>query len=626
MSKKYKLFPTKPYPLGVRREGKDILVSMVSGVEDCGIILYSNKEKLADEEKVLRIAFPTECRIGHVYSMKIEEVPTHYNEYQLYHGEKIFVDTLGTCYKKYPYGTVRGKTNMIGMFADAAFDWGKERKPALKFSDSVFYGLHVRGFTMGADSNFRHKGTFAGVQEKLEYLLDLGITSIILMPAYEFIENEQSIKGKGASNQSTLNYWGYKSGYYYAPKASYASSKNPCVEFKQLVKSCHEKGMELFMQFYFSEEMSDAEAVRVLEFWVMEYHVDGFQIMTEKKHVLAAEKSPILADTKLIFREFADVRESGRHVSGAKDFLKRLCIYNDEAMQDYRRFLKGDDFMTDAFLYHFSKNDKAKAYMNSIADYHGFRLADIVSYNEKHNDANAEDNADGTDENFSWNCGVEGPTEHSRILMLRKQQMKNALSFVCLSQGTPYLFMGDEMGCTQQGNNNPYNQDNEISWMDWTCLQQNSEIYQYTKDLLSYRKANAILHGDEPLDGRDYSGLGFPNISFHAREAYRVVYEENGKAVGVMLCGNADVRAGEKTEPTCKVIYIACNMQWIGRRLAMPKLKGDATWQVVMKTCVEEPFLIQQSSFLEVPPRSVVVLEAELLKADKTKAKHITAF
>lgn len=610
MSKKYKTFPAKPYPLGVRREGKDIWVSMVSEKEDCGILLYSSKGKGSDEENRLKIAFSQECRIGHVYSMKIEGVPVHYNEYQLYKGEEVFVDAYGTCYGAYPYGTDMDETQMKGTFAELEFDWKIDRKPALKFSESIFYGLHVRGFTMGKDSKCCHKGTFAGVQEKLDYLEKFGVTSIILMPAYEFMEKEVSAV---STNDSILNYWGYKPAYYYAPKASYASSENPCAEFKQLVKACHEKGMELFMQFYFPVEMSDVETVRILEFWAMEYHVDGFQIMTEKENISAIEQSPILAETKLIFRAFEKEHEYGRKASEPENSQKRFCIYHDNVMRDYRRFLKGDDFVLDAFLYHFSKNDKSKAYMNSIADYHSFRLADLVSYNKKHNEANGEGNTDGPEDNFSWNCGVEGPTDDARILALRKQQMKNALSFVLLSQGTPYIFMGDEMGCSQQGNNNPYNQDNEISWLDWKCLKQNKDIYQYTKALIAYRKANKMLHCDAPLDGRDYSGIGYPNISFHGREAYRVDAQANGKEVGIML--------GED-----KLIYIACNMQWIGRKLAIPKLKDGAKWQVVMKTCVEAPFLIKQKSLMDVPPRSVVVLEAEPEQADDAKAQHITAF
>ena len=610
MSKKYKTFPAKPYPLGVRREGKDIVVSIVSETEDCGVLLYSSQERKADEKRFLKIAFSQEYRMGHVYSMKIEGVPSHYSDYRLYRGDEVFVDTYGACYKAYPYGTYMDETQMKGMFVDSEFDWGTERKPSLKFSDSVFYGLHVRGFTMGADSKCRHKGTFAGVQEKLDYLKDLGITSIILMPAYEFIEKE---KVKGTNKDAVLNYWGFKPAYYYAPKASYASSKNPCVEFKRLVKACHEKGMELFMQFYFPVEMSDEETVRILEFWAMEYHVDGFQILTEKEKIFAIEKSPILADTKLIYGAFEAEFRYGKKVTNLGNIGKRACIFDDDVKRDYRCFLKGNDFALDAFLYHFTKNDKAKAYMNSIADYHGLRLADLVTYNHKHNEANGEDNADGADENYSWNCGTEGPTDNSRILALRKQQMKNALSFVLLSQGTPYLFMGDEMGFTQQGNNNPYNQDNEISWLDWKSLKQNKDIYQYTKDLIAYRKSNPVLHMDEPLDGRDYSGLGYPNLSFHGREAYRVVSEENNKSVGIMLCGN-------------KLIYIAFNMQWIGRKLAMPKLKDGVEWKVVMKTCVEEPFLIKEKRLMEVPPRSVVVLEAEPGKEDEAKTKHITAF
>ena len=650
---KYKVFPSKPYPLGIRREDKDIYASMVSGEDDCGIVLYSSKRGKDTEPKEIRIPFPKEQRIGQVYSMKIEGIPAHYDGYRLYQGNVVLADKYGTCYKYYPFGTSMEQAQMMGVLDSKIFDWEEDKKPKLAFSDAVFYGLHVRGFTMHENSMCRHKGTFAGVKEKLDYLQELGITSIILMPAYEFIEKEQAAgpkTGQDVAGQfmekssahgekaETFNYWGYKSAFYYAPKASYAAGKNPCTEFKQLVKACHARGMELFMQFYFPEEVTDMEMIRILEYWVMEYHVDGFQIMTERGDIDAIEKAPLLADTKLIFRSFGsnsgwaarnDIKNSLKNGTG-----KRLCVYRDDIMQDYRRFLKGDNFMLDAVRYHFGKNDASKAYLNSIADHAGFRLADMVSYNHKHNEANGENNTDGTNDNSSWICGAEGPTDNLRILALRKKQIKNALSLILLSQGTPYLFMGDEMGSTQSGNNNPYNQDNEISWLDWNCLTENKEIFEFARALLAFRKENPFLHTENVLDGRDYLGYGYPNISFHGREAYQPENGEDRKELGILLCGEGtDTTVKGKGElskekdtdtKVGKLIYVACNMHWLPRELALPRLKYGAEWQIALKTMEKAPF--QDASHMEVPARTVVVLEALLKKPDGAEDKHITAF
>ena len=545
---KYNVLSLKPYPLGIRREGKDICAAMISSDKDCGIILYSSKKTKAGEEKVLKIPFPEKQHIGQVYSMKIEGVPASYDSYQLYQGSKVYADEQGMCYKGFSYGTPLREEQMIGRLDENEFDWEGDEKPALLFADSVIYGLHVRGFTMHESSKCRNKGTFAGIKEKLGYLKELGITSVLLMPAYEFIEKELSAAYQYDEKKAVLNYWGYKKGYYYAPKAAYAAGKDPRVEFKHLVKACHEKGMELLMQFCFPDDMPESEVVCILEHWVMEYHVDGFQVLANSEKAEAARKSPILAETKWIVEE-------GDHTS------KNVGVYSQDVLNDYRKFIKGDEGMVSSVIGHLWKDRTKNGYISSIADYYGFRLADLVAYNDKHNEANGEENTDGAEHNYSWNCGEEGTTEDTRIQSLRIQQMKNALSLVLLGHGTPYLFMGDEMGFSQNGNNNPYNQDNEVSWLDWECMVRNKELYNFAKSLLAFRKENPFLHTEEIPDGRDYLGHGYPNISFHGKEAYKVESSANCKEFGVMLCG-------KKKDQTCKLIYMAFNMHWLNRKLA----------------------------------------------------------
>ena len=626
MTATFKILPSTPYPLGIRKQGKRIFASMVSNEKDCGILLYSSKET-----EPLKIAFPEEYRVGQVYSMEIEGIPGHYTAYRLYKGDEILSDVYGTSYKAHPYGEEVESAQMLAYFHTKPFDWEEDVKPAVPFSEAVFYGLHVRGFTMGKGSQCRHKGTFTGIMEKLNYLQDLGITSLLLMPAYEFIENEQikavktPLSGQvfaQSANRNYLNYWGYKKGYYYAPKASYSATKDPVTEMKQLIKACHQKGMELFMQFYFPTEVQEPEIIRILEHWIMEYHVDGFQIMAGHINIQIIKDAPSLTDAKLIFYDFADHagQESGR--SYVKKTDKRLCIYRDNTMNDFRRFLKGDEYTLESMMYHFRKNGRNVAYLNSIADYSGFRIADLVSYDYKHNEANGENNSDGTNFNYSWNCGVEGPTKKKAVLQLRARQMKNALSFVFLSQGTPYIFMGDEMGFSQQGNNNPYNQDNDTTWLDWRCLRKNSDIYEFTKRLIAYRKAHRILRMDEYLAGTDIMGCGYPNISFHSEEAYKAVFEPYRRELGVLLCGKY---ARERDGREDKMIYIIYNMHWEAHTFALPKLPKGEAWHVALQTSPEEleivtiekeialtSKVISKMSHEEIviAPRSVVVLES----------------
>lgn len=625
MTSAYQIKPSKPYPLGVRKEGHSIYVSMISETEECGILLYSDH---MDYKEPLKIAFPAKQHIGQVYSMQIDGVPTHYNRYKLYQKDKVFADEFGRHFQKYEYGTLRSNSDMLGILDYKEFDWQKDTKPHLSFADSVIYGLHVRGFTMNAGSHCCHKGTYKGVTEKLDYLKELGVTSIALMPAYEFIEKELPQAAVGMkpdllavskTSEQSLNYWGYKKGFYYAPKAAYSAGEDPCLEMKQLVKACHEKHMELIMQFYFPGDILENQIVPILEYWAEEYHIDGFWLLAGHININIIKNSPILADTKLIFRDFADAGEEQSQMSASGD--KRLCIYREDTLKDYRRFIKGEEHTIESVMYHFRKNGRRVAYLNSIADYQGFRLADMVAYDYKHNEANGEHNLDGCNYNYSWNCGEEGPTDNDAIQKLRMRQMKNAMSLVLLSQGTPYIFMGDEIGHSQKGNNNPYNQDNDISWVNWQLLQTNRELFTFVKELISYRKAHPILHMEEAFSGNDFLGCGYPDLSFHGLEVYRPLTEPYRRELGIMLCGQYARRNGEED----KMIYIACNMHSVPHTFMLPLLEKELVWKPVICTASEheatvsttDEWKVSQSKctstlpyHISLPPRTIAVLEA----------------
>lgn len=620
MTNNFKILPSNPYPLGVRREGKTIFASMVSDNPDCGLCLFSSSTQDAE---AIRISFPSKQHMGQVYFMSVRGISSEYDSYALFKGADIVAEEHGRLYKKSPYGEPVTNHAMRGVFYNKDFDWEQDQKPEHPFSESVFYGLHVRGFTNQKGSKTRHKGTFLGIADKLDYLKDLGVTSLVLMPAYEFLEKEAM--DEPAANyglphmrhlapKESLNYWGYKKGFYYAPKANYAFSKDPVWEFKTLVKKCHQNGIELFMQFYFPGDVLEPEIIPILEYWASCYHVDGFQIMAGHINKMLLTKAPTLQDVKFIFSDYPNHEAGGisRAPGGAyKACTKRILVFGDNTSHDFRRFLKGDEFSVDAAMYHLQKNHSRLAYLNGIADYNSFRVADLVSYDYKHNEANGENNADGNIYNHSWNCGVEGPTRKKEILQLRQRQMKNALALVFLSQGTPYLFMGDEMGFSQRGNNNPYNQDNEISWLNWNNLSKNKEIYTFIKKLLQYRKAHPILHMEDYLAGTDILGCGYPNLSFHGLEAYRTVAHSDRRELGMLLCGKyARSRDGKEDN----MLYIAFNMHWEEHRFSLPKLKNGVAWSLALHTgeACESLEVVHNKgySLVTVPARTIVILEA----------------
>ncbi len=605
--------PSTPYPLGIRRQGRAVRASFVSRETDCGVVLKSAHS--GSEE--LRIPFDETDRCGSVYSMRIENVPGEYTLATFYEGDEIVPDKNGARFVKHAYGEELAASELESILTEKEYDWENTKRPCVPFSQAVVYGLHVRGFTKHPTSGCKHKGTFAGVAEKLDYLQELGVTSLLLQPAYEFTEAEKNTADvhavgapyggysseKAKEEKKKLNYWGYQEGYYYAPKASYAAGKDAVTEFKDLVKACHVRGMELWMQFYFPHTVNEREILSILEHWTLEYQVDGFQIMADHINMELVRNAPLLSDVRLIYYGFEDrpLSDRNQHSPG-----KRLCAFNEGPMIAYRRFLKGDEHTLSDMMEVLKKNGRSVAYMNSVADYNSFRVNDLVSYDYKHNEDNGEDNRDGSNYNHSWNCGEEGPSRKKAVIALREKQKKNIFTMLALSQGTPYLFMGDEMSKTQKGNNNPYNQDNETAWVNWRDLKKNGEFYQFVKELLAFRKAHPILHMDQPLTGADVKGLGYPDISFHGLEAYMTSSEPYRRELGVLL--NGAYAKTEDGEPD-SLLFLAFNMHWQAHECALPLLRKGLRWQVVLATeKLPEDHELERT--LTVPARTIYVLEA----------------
>lgn len=584
-----------PYPLGARREGNEIRFSFVSRADCCGILLYDR----VTGKKLDRIPCSGEDRTGNVYCRTVTVPDAEAVSWLFYEGNRLIPDRRGRAFpgrKKSSYGKEAAAEDFRAAFVTGVFDWGQDRFPRIPYDRSVCYCLHVRGFTKHSSSNVVHKGTFAGLTEKIPYLKEAGITTLELQPAYEFTEipmREEYVlmpacamgAGTGSGRdggapsgefsgfqENKLNYWGYKNGYYYAPKASYAASGDPAAEFKTMVRTLHENGMELVMQFYFPEEVKCSEIPEILRFWVLEYHVDGFHLMGQDPMADFLASDDFLADTKLWYYRFDTGRIYGRDEEPA--FL-HAAEYNDSWYYDMRKFLKGDGGMLDGVLYHMGHIPAKAGNIHYLTNYYGFTLADLVSYDRKHNESNGEENRDGNDYNCSWNCGEEGSARKKKIRQLRIRQIKNAMCLLLLSQSTPLIFMGDEFGNSQKGNNNPYCQDNGITWLDWNDRKKNGELLDFWKMLTAFRREHPILRPVRELRRMDHIACGYPDLSYHGENAWRPRTENGFRHIGIMLCGKyARTDSGEEDA----FLYLAINMDWVSHELALPKLPRGLEW------------------------------------------------
>ncbi len=558
----------KPYPLGAHCEENGIRFSFVSKKEACGILIYDRKSG----KKLDKISFDSNCKIGNIYCKSISKYNADEISYQFYEEDKIIPDPNAKIFVgKSVYGRERKEEDLKAGLLTKSFDWQGDCTPRIPYENSLVYLLHVRGFTKHASSKVTHRGTFSGLVEKVSYLKEIGVTTVELQPAYEFLEITEEPFGK------KLNYWGYKKGYYYAPKAAYGV-EDAIKEFKELVREFHKNGMEIVMQFYFPKEVSYAEIPEILRFWVLEYHVDGFHLMGENLPVELLAEDPMLTDTKLWYYGFPTENLYGRDEYPA---YRNLAAYQDDYLYTMRKFLKGDEDMVKSVLYHMRHIPEKMGRIHYMTNYYGMPLMDMVSYDRKHNEDNGEDNRDGNDMNCSWNCGEEGKSRRKKVSALRLQQIKNAMCMMMFSQSTPLIFMGDEFGNSQKGNNNPYCQDNAITWLDWQGIEKNREIYDFWKELVAIRKAHPVLHQEREPKIMDYIACGYPDLSYHGVNAWRPQTEAYSRCVGIMYCGKY-AKVNHK-EDDC-FFYMALNMHWEEHAFALPKLPKGLKWQSFLAT------------------------------------------
>ncbi len=461
-----------------------------------------------------------------------------------------------------------------------------------------------------------------------------------------------------------IAYFAPKSGY----AAASLTQGSPVNEFKDMVKALHKNGIEVILDVVFNhtgEEgkegpyisfrgidnktyyMLDSEGsykdftgckntlncnhpivrefiLNCLRYWVEEYHIDGFRFdlasamtrdesgkpMDNPPLLEAISYDPVLKKTKLIAEAWDAV---GLYQVGTFPSYGRWSDWNGKFRDDVRRFIKSDSGMVQTMVQRIQGSPDLfgergpSASVNFVTSHDGFTMMDLVSYSRKHNKDNRENNLDGSNENFSWNWGCEGPTNDPEITGLRKRIIKNAVSILLISQGVPMILAGDEFGRTQRGNNNAHCQDNEVSWLDWRLLKENQELYNFFKRMIEFRKAHPIVRNKDWFESKVRHGSKYPDISFHGTRAGQVDYSHESRLLAVMFNGQ---------HLKDNIIYAAMNMHWEEHKFMLPKL-SDAQWFVFANTglqppddicCVGQESLLDNQSEIVLGPRSVVIL------------------
>lgn len=640
----HKFNNTDSIEYGVKKQGNDYTFTCAFDVKESLVLFITDM----NDEFIISTPMTKYKYCGRVYSLTISDLECDkFKYYYMLDGEyvpdpytnrKAYKKAYGVTYAE-AYGEEKYKA-VTGLCSYDEFDFEDDARPCINQSDVIAYQLHVRGFTKHSSSKVKGKGCFLGITEKISYLKELNINQIHLMPAYDFYEfdcpKEYTTKHPAYESDVTLdeagnviknlpkekiNYWGYKAGNYFCPKYEYSYSDDAVSEFKEMVKSLHKAGIEVIMQMFYSSDIKPSIITDSLRYWYTEYHVDGFHIMGERIPIELILNDDVIYDAKLYFNNI----NKDDDITASLYKNRNVIDINDGFMISMRRFLKSDSDSLSGFIYANRLNSPVYKTVNYLTKYEGFTLNDLVSYEHKHNEANGENNNDGSENNFSWNCGIEGKSTKKAVKDLRIRQVKNALCLLLLSQGTPMLRMGDEILNSQDGNNNPYCQDSEITWLNWKLNKSSEEILSFTKRLISYRVINKAIHQDEELKNMDYLQTGTPDISYHQDMAWKSDFNNYMLHLGIMLDGAYGHRNNSRRieNVPSDTLYIAYNMHWENHVFGLPRLKASERWECVFATCTSEETegiikeLSSSQEELNVYKRSVVVL-----KATKTALKE----
>jgi isoamylase len=557
------------------------------------------------------------------------------------------------------------------------FDWGNDRHPRTRLSETIIYEAHVKGFSKRfTEIPEELRGSYAGLghPKAIEYLTRLGITAVELMPVHQFVHDSHLLE------RGLRNYWGYNSIGYLAPHNEYSSNGQTgqqVQEFKQMVKALHEAGIEVILDVVYNHTaegnhlgptlsfkgLDNAAYYRLmnddrrfymdytgtgntlnmrhphvlqlimdsLRYWLLEMHVDGFRFdlastLARGLHDVdrlsaffdIIQQDPVISQTKLIAEPW-DVGEGGYQVG---NFPPLWLEWNGKYRDCVREYWRGQDQTLGEFAFRITGSSdlyegtgrRPYASVNFITAHDGFTLNDLVSYNDKHNEANGEENRDGESHNRSWNCGAEGPTDDREINALRNRQKRNFLSTLFLSQGIPMLLGGDEIGRTQKGNNNGYCQDNEISWFDWQAV--DHDLLEFATKIIELRKEHPVFRKRRWFQGRPIHGATVTDVGWFTPEGIEMAEEHWGegfaKAVGVFLNGEAindpDPRGERIIDDS---FYVLFNAHHEALRFILPQENWGKDWTVVLDTAgaqAEEQASHKAGEEVDVEARSLKVL------------------
>ena len=551
------------------------------------------------------------------------------------------------------------------------FDWGNIKQLEQPFEDLVIYETHVRGYTKDKSSGVSAPGTFAGLKDKIPYLKDLGINAVELMPIFEFDEMESARVVDGVQlynywGYNTVSFFAPNTSYAFNEEHNHEGD-----ELKSLIKALKENGIEVILDVVFNHTAEGNEMgpcfsfkgidnnvyymltpdahyynfsgcgnvmncnhpvvrsfiIDCLRHWAIEYRVDGFRFdlasilgrdqngapMANPPILESLAFDPVLGKMKLIAEAWD---AGGLYQVGSFPSWNRWAEWNGRYRDDMRSFLKGDDGMAGKAITRitgsrdlYSPESRGhKASVNFMTCHDGFTLYDLYSYNEKHNEKNGWNNTDGDNNGHSWNCGAEGETDDPNVNGLRRRLIKNAFAALLCSRGPAMFFAGDEFCNTQFGNNNAYCQDNIISWLDWSRLEEFKEIHDFVRHMIQFRKEHPILRKmTKP------SSCQFPEISVHNGTPFNASTDYKTKLIGIMYAG----RNEEDTEDD--IVFYCMNAYWETLVMQLPVLPNGKHWHVDTNTNAEyfdgEDFTAKTEllgvNTIRVPARTTIILVAE---------------
>lgn len=553
----------------------------------------------------------------------------------------------------------------------SSFDWGNIKQLEQPFEDLVIYEIHVRGYTKDKSSGVSAPGTFAGLKDKIPYLKDLGINAVELMPIFEFDEMESARVVDGVQlynywGYNTVSFFAPNTSYAFNEEHNHEGD-----ELKSLIKALKENGIEVILDVVFNHTAEGNEMgpcfsfkgidnnvyymltpdahyynfsgcgnvmncnhpvvrnfiIDCLRHWAVEYRVDGFRFdlasilgrdqngapMANPPILESLAFDPVLGKMKLIAEAWD---AGGLYQVGSFPSWNRWAEWNGRYRDDMRSFLKGDDGMAGNAITRitgsrdlYSQESRGhKASVNFLTCHDGFTLYDLYSYNEKHNEKNGWNNTDGDNNGHSWNCGAEGETDDPNVNGLRRRLIKNAFAALLCSRGPAMFFAGDEFCNTQFGNNNAYCQDNIISWLDWSRLEEFKEIHDFVRHMIQFRKEHPILRKmTKP------SSCQFPEISVHNGTPFNASTDYKTKLIGIMYAG----RNEEDTEDD--IVFYCMNAYWEPLVMQLPVLPNGKHWHVDTNTNAEyfdgEDFTEKTEllgvNTIRVPARTTIILVAE---------------